>query len=280
MPTNIIPKTFMKNVYYNIQDIQDNISEKKFYDDNIFEQFQNVNHNNLILIALTFLIIFYIFRHTNITFNNVISALIGIIVVYFLFKKNFYNKKGLIRDSKIKKDFIETLLYENKNWYSYEDNEHFNIIPNPNYLYIHHRPELLNFFYDNKDFGQHNLKGYILSINHCNNVVNLFLIIRDNLRNDYQMIELMKIEITKALNAFESIIHTLNNVQSIDNKSDQLQVLLNDIYLSSIRTITNRYKKDEINIYTKPETILLESLITTPNDTKLMDYNSHYNYYN
>ena len=47
MPTNIIPKTFMKNVYYNIQDIQDNISEKKFYDDNIFEQFQNVNQITL-----------------------------------------------------------------------------------------------------------------------------------------------------------------------------------------------------------------------------------------
>ena len=36
---------------------------------------------------------------------------------------------------------------------------------------------------------------------------------------------------------------------------DQLQVLLNDIYISSIRTITNRYKKDEINIYTKPDSI-------------------------
>ena len=280
MPTNIIPKTFMKNVYYNIQDIQNNISDKKFYDDNIFEQFKNINHNNLIIFILISLIVFNIFRKFNITFNNVISAIIAFIVIYFLLKNNYYNKKDKIKNNEIQKEFIESLLYENKNWYSYDDEEHFNIIPNPHYLYIHYRPELLNFFYNNKDFGQYNLKGYLKSISHCNNVVNLYLIIKDNLKNDYQMLELMKIEITKSLNSFESIIHALDDVQSIDNKSNELQSLLNDIYVSSVKIVINRYNKNDININTKPASILLESLITNPNDTETLEYNSHYNYYN
>ena len=280
MPTNIIPKKFMKNIYYNIQDIQDNISEKKFYDDNVFEQFKNVNNNYLIFIGLIFLITFYILRRTNITFNNVISLLISIIVVYFLFKKNYYNKKNLVENTEIKKKFIETLLYENNNWYSYDASEHFNMIPNPEYLYIHHRPKLLSFFYENKDFGQHNLKGYTISINHCNNIVNLYLNIKNKLNNDYQILQLIKSEITKALNAFESIIHTLDNVSSIDSKTKELQNLLNDIYELCIRIVINRYKDKENNINTVPESILLESLSTNPNDTKELFYNCHYNYYN
>ena len=280
MPTNIIPKTFMKNVYYNIQDIKNDISDEKFYNDNIFEQFKNVNHNYLIIIALSFLIVFYIFRRTNITFNNVISTVVGLFVVYFLFKKNFYEKKDLMKDNEIQKKFIETLLFENNNWYSYDSSEQMTIIPNPSHLYIHNKPELLNFFYDNKDFGQYNLKGYVLSINYCNNIVNLYLTIKENLKNSYQMLELMKMEITKALNAFESIIHTLDNVESIDGKSDELQVLLNDIYVSSIRTVINRNENNDNNIYMKPKSILLGSLTTCPNDTNIIDYNSHYNYYN
>ena len=94
------------------------------------------------------------------------------------------------------------------------------------------------------------------------------------------MLELMKIEITKSLNSFESILHALDDVQSIDNKSNELQSLLNDIYVSSVKIVINRYNKNDINIYTKPASILLESLITNPNDTETLEYNSHYTYYN
>ena len=89
----------------------------------------------------------------------------------------------------------------------------------------------------------------------------------------------MKTEIKYALNSFESIIHKINVVRDIDHKSDDLQVLLNNIYTKSLMTIINRNENVENSIHKKPNSILMQSLYTSADDTKTINYSPHYDYF-
>ena len=279
MPTNIIPKMFIKDVHDNLQNLNNNIDQKFFFEANMFEKFDNVDHNKMVIYIFIFTIIYFILNNYEIKFSKVITIIVGIGMVFIFTQHNYYANKHSKRDLKIQTKFIEKLLYDNNNWYAYDLTEKFNIVPVPDYLYIQYTPKLLNFFYNNKDFGQYNMDSYVLSIVHCNNIVNLQLQILENMNNDYQLLEIMKTEIKYALNAFESIIHKINIVRDIDHKSDDLQILLNNIYNKCLMTIVNRNENVENSIYKKPNSILMQSLYTGADDTKTINYNAHYDYY-
>lgn len=278
MPTNIIPKMFIKDLHNNLSKINDNIDKNTYYNDNIFEKFDHIDYNQIIIYIFIFVIVFFILSGYDIKFSKVISIIVGLGIVYILMHKNYYFNKYKERDLDIQSKFIQKLLYDNDNWYSYDLTEQFNIVPVPNYLYLQYEPKLLTFFYDNKDFGQFNMNSYTLSIVHCNNVINLQLQILDG-SNDYQLLEIMKTEIQHALNAFESIIHKINTVRDINDKSNKLQVLLNNIYTKSLMTIVNRNENIENSIHKKPNSILLQTLYTNADDTKTINYSPHYDYF-
>jgi hypothetical protein len=279
MPTNIIPKMFIKDVHNNLQNLNNHIDQKFFFESNMFEKFNNIDHDKIVLYVFIFVIIYFVLNNYEIKFSKVITIIVGIGMVFIFTQHNYYANKHNERDLKIQTEFIEQLLFDNNSWYAYDITEKFNIVPVPNYLYIQYIPELLKFFYNNKDFGQYNMDSYVLSIVHCNNIGNLQMQILKNMNNDYQLLEIMKTEIGYALNAFESIIHKINVVHDIDHKSDDLQLLLNNIYTKCLMTIVNRNESVENSIHKKPNSILMQSLYTGEDDTKTMHYSPHYDYY-
>ncbi len=184
---------------------------------------------------------------------------ITVFLVYLYVTNRYMN----IEDEKL--SFLNSIIYN-------DETEPYH---NPSYLHLD--PKIAEFYYDHKEFIDYNLTAFRQSLENTNNVLQLSWETENKVKYPEQFFENALMHYREALNNWHSIIHRLPSDRISNYKFDDSLVNLRRMLLHHIQVIRKRlqiaYNKYDINIYSKPNTMELES------DIKTKEYSPMYSFF-
>ena len=283
---NIILKRFITNINAAMTRFETKMINDKIINISTFQKILLIRRSK-VLVYLFIIFIFYIFfKNVNISLSIIFWMLISVIVIGFLIQKDHNDEVNFIKSKEQQLKFLHDLMFSNDQWYRSIYKQNFIIKPEPGESYLHLNPLLVEFFYNTKEYSQYCITNYIISLFHCNNIVGLLEDSKIGLKNPFQNLTVAQREYKLALNNYESIIHSLpqvNKDSSEGNKFIKAIHILQSILLNMIEKIINNCEeytsKVGYNIHTIPNNMLEKFKIIQGNDTELMDYMPNFDYF-
>jgi len=160
-----------------------------------------------------------------------------------------------------KREFLENLMYNS-------EIEPYNI-----QSYLNMDDELVDFFYENKDYIDYNLNAYRCAVENCNNLLHLEFQIFQHSIYPTQLLSVAKEEKQKALNHLHSIIHKLPSTYVSNTTFNNNLTTLDAMLDRHIREMRKRVDKKDLSIYSDPDFDKLE------NDIYTKDYSKYYSFF-
>ena len=273
---NIIIKRLITNVNDSIMNIDENLQNLK--EPNIIKKIDNIPKISQLKIIFFFVILVFILKSIKITYNFIVSIIFSlfIIYIYLIYKNNniikYSNKIGKMVD-----DLSEVILL-NKNTRHYTSNYDIKILLN--------HEDIIFFYYNNLFFYKANSKNYANSLYNTLNLIKLLEDINKGIKNSYQNLEVAVMYYKNAINDYESIIHSIENISSTSNEGKKFLNSVKELrktLLVKIEKIKNliilNNDNKEININTEPNSIIQSLSIVGKNDTQSKNYMPNFNYF-
>ncbi len=160
-----------------------------------------------------------------------------------------------------KREFLENLMYN-------DEIEPYNI-----QSYLNMDDELVDFFYDNKDYVDYNLNAYREALENCNNLLKMEFQIFQHAVYPTQLLTVARQQKEKALNNLHSIIHQLPSTEVSNDTFNNNLTTLKSMLEKHIREMEKRVSKKDLNIFSDPDPTKLE------NDIYTKDYSKYYSFF-
>ena len=175
-------------------------------------------------------------------------------------------------------------MFNNKN-YTYQKSNNIIIRPTStnekSYLYLN--PNLVQLFYNLRQYSQYNISAYVNSLFHCNNIIALDYQCNLGISDIYLNYQIAINEKNNALNEFNSVIYSLPSTiisyKKFNNSLLILHQLLNKHLLNISILAKNLNKINDITINTMPDNFYDENFVIKSNDTNTQNYISTFNMY-
>lgn len=279
---DIIFKNILNNVNKTSNNLNNYFDNIDYYNNNIYDILKKLPKYNIIIYIFIVFVLFNFFGRLNIRLNEVLVTLISFVLIYFLIKKDYTE---FIQYTSVKKNelnFLHKLMFDKGTW-DYERSTNVLVKPlnsnNKSYLYLN--PLLVTFFYNIREYSQYNIKSYVNSLLHCNNVIGLEYQSKIGLNNTYANYTVAIEETQKALNELNSVIYNLPAslvaYNKFDNSIKYLHSLLNQHIANMATVFKNQNKYSEITKEMMPDSFYDDYFLIKADDTKTKEYKSVFN---
>ena len=279
---SIIFKNILDNINKTSNNLNNYFDNADYNNNNIYDILKKLPKYNIIIYIFIVFILFNFFSRLNIRLNEVLVTLISFVLIYFLIKKDYTEFIQYTHVKKNELNFLHKLMFDKGTW-DYERRTNVLVKPlnsnNKSYLYLN--PLLVTFFYNIREYSQYNIKSYVNSLLHCNNVIALEYQSKLGLNNTYANYTVAIDETQKALNELNSVIYNLPSTFVTYNKFDEsikyLHSLLNQ-HISNMATVfKNQNKHNDITNQMMPDSFYDDYFLIKADDTKTTEYKSVFN---
>jgi len=280
----VFSKIYNKS-YEVMNNINDNIiNNKKFKTDVVDLLFEIPSYNIVIFIFISF-VIYFVYSKLTIRLNDILIFLIIVLFFYVMLKVNskvFYN---FIQDKDVKLNFLHKLMFDTRNWSNNNTNNNLNVLPEgyfkKSYLYLN--PNIIDLYYNVRDYSQYNIEAYVTSLIHTNNVLKLSYESKKLSINEYNNYTLANDEMNKALNEFSTFVYNAPLTGETYKKIHNSTLFLRSLLISELEDMNIVYKNNnktrELNINSYPDDFYDINFLISPNDVKDINYLPNYNRY-
>ena len=146
-------------------------------------------------------------------------------------------------------------------------------------LYLN--PLIIQFFYNTRENSQYNLSNYISSLSKINDILALSFQMNIGVENPYQNYKTIKKLYNDALNSYHSIIYSLPSDKIVYKKFNSSLKILQSLLIKHLddASVICKLKnnKEDINIYTLPNSILDSEI--SEDDTKTEGFSYNYSFF-
>ena len=281
--SSIIFQNIIDNVNTSTHNINSYFNNIDSYNTNIYDIYTKLPKSNIIIYILIIFLLYNFISKLNIRLNEIMTFFVCVLLIYVLIKKNYTDFINYTKVKKNELDFLHKLIFNNTDIQYAKSTNTFLKPNNNNISYLYTAPVIVNFFYNLRNFSQLNISAYNNSIIHSNNVIGLYYQSTIGLDRNYLNYEQAIDETKKALNEFNTFIHSIHSTKSSYNKLKNSTKLLHSLlnkYISDMAIIfKNENKSDSMNIYKKPDNFYDMYFKIGENNTNSKDYISVYNVY-
>ena len=283
---DIIIKELLSNIYQTSNKIINQIDNDNIENINIFKKLTLIPKEKVFIYIIILIIVYIIFKKIIVSLSLIFGLFIGVIIIYFLILKDHNAEIKFIKNKDLQLKYLHTLMFDSNNWYYSNSMENFLIRPKVIKSYLYLNPLIVNFYYDMKGLSQISIKNFVTSLIHSNNIIGILKNSDIGLINPFQNLSVAKMQYKLAMNYYESIIHSLSqiNSKSLQGKKYVNSInILQSILLDMIKKISNnciKYnKKYGMTNISSPDNIVNKFFVIQSDDTKTMDYMPSFNYY-
>ncbi len=282
-------KIIFSKIYNKSYEVLNNINasiidDNKFKTDIVDLLFEIPSYNIVILIFISFLI-YFVYSKLTIRLNDILIFLIIVLFFYVMLKVNskiFYN---FIKEKDVKLNFLHKLMFNTKNWTNNNTNNSLNVLPEGYFKksYLYTNPNIIDLYYNVRDYSQYNIESYVNSLIHTNNVLRLSYESKNLKINEYGNYTIAINEMTKSLNEFTTFIYNAPLTGETYKKIESSIVVLRSLLTSELEDMNIVYKNNnktrELNINSYPDDFYDINFLISPNDVKDVNYMPNYNIY-
>ena len=282
--TDIIFQNIIDKIDTSSNNINTYFSNLDYYNTNIYDIIYKIPKYNIIIYIFIIFLIYNFVSKLTIRLNDILIFIICIVLIYFLIIKDYTQFIEYTQQKKSQLNFLHKLMFNTKN-YNYQ--KYNNIIIKPTstnektYLYLN--PNLVQLFYNLRQYSQFNISAYINSLIHCNNVIAIEYQNQLGINNIYLNYQVAIIEKNSALNEFNSLIYLLPSTELAYKKFNKSIIILHELLNKHIYNIAflskNKNKINDITIDTMPDNFYDEKFIIKSNDMNTRDYMSVFDIY-
>lgn len=279
----IIFKKLLYQLYNTLTNTDDNIKIEQINNKNIYEKLITIPSNNLIIYIFIILIVYWLINNLDVQLKHIFTLLFLVIFIYILIQKDYVEINQFLKDKDIKLQYINKIMYDNNNFYLCKATDNFNIEPEQQISYLYLNPVIVDFYYDIRNYSQYNIKSYVTSLFHTNNVIKINYNCNIGVINPYLELSNAMLELKQSLNSLSEMIHEIPTFNFEMCKLENVLNTLQQLLMSHIIDIQNICKKsnetNDLNNTSLPNDMIESINHIQPNDTTDKNYMANYNMY-
>jgi len=260
------------------------IDNNKIKTDIVDLLFEMPSYYIVIFIFISFLI-YFVYSKLEIRLNDILIFLIIVLFFYIMLKANskvFYN---FIKEKDVKINFLHKLMFDTRNMTNNNTNNNLNVLPSgyfkKSYLYLN--PNIIDLYYNVRDYSQYNIEAYVNSLIHTNNLLKLSYESKKISMNEYGNYTIAIGEMNKSLNEFSTFIYNAPLTGKTYKKIHSSILVLRSLLTAELEDMNivykNNNKTQELTINSRPDDFYDINFLISPNDVKDIDYMPNYNIY-
>ena len=279
---NFIFKRFLDNLNRSSLETIDTLKKQQVTDTDFYQTLTFIPKTKIILYISIAIIFITLFRNLKLNVSAIFGFLIFVIVIYFLISKDNYDKQTFIEGDVTKIKFLVEVMYDTDQFeIMFRDDQVFTIQPRVKEFYLHKNELLVELFYNLRSLYPLSPKNYVSAVTYSNYVIALEQNLEIGVNNPFENLRTAKFYYKQALNAFESLIHSIekNNLRNFDHATKLLQSILLKVLNNMISLCKNRNEKDGLTTQSIPNDNLDNLLEVEPDDTQDIQYMPNYNYF-
>jgi hypothetical protein len=286
---NYMSDIIFSKIYNKSYEVMNNINSSiidnnKFKTDIVDLLFEMPSYYIVIFIFISF-IIYFVYSKLEIRLNDILIFLIIVLFFYIMLKANskvFYN---FIKEKDVKLNFLHKLMFDTRNWTNNNTNNNLNVLPSgyfkKSYLYLN--PDIIDLYYNVRDYSQYNIEAYVNSLIHTNNLLKLSYESKNLKMNEYGNYTIAIDEMNKSLNEFSTFIYNAPLTGETYKKIHSSILLLRSLLTSELEDMNiafkNNNKTENLTIHSRPDDFYDINFLISPNDVKDINYMPNYNIY-
>ena len=279
---NFIFKKFIDNLNKSSLEMVETFKKQRITDTNFYQKLTFIPSQKIILYVLIAIIFITVFRSIKLNVSAILGFLIFSLVIYFLINKDHYDKEIFITENDTKIKFLTEVMYDTDQFeIMFRDNQVFTILPRMKQFYLHKNELLVELFYNLRSLYSLSPKNYVSALIYSNYVIALEQNLEIGVNNPFENLRTAKFYYKQALNAFESLIHSVekSNLRNFDHATKLLQSILLKVLNNMINICKNKNKKDGLTTQSIPNNNLDNFLNVEPDNTQDVQYMPNYNYF-
>ena len=279
---NFIFKKIIDNLNKSSLEIVETFKKQRITDTNFYQKLTFIPSQKIILYILIAIVFITVFRSIKLNVSAILGFLIFSLVIYFLINKDHYDKQIFITENDTKIKFLTEVMYDTDQFeIMFTDNQVFTILPRMKQFYLHKNELLVELFYNLRSLYSLSPKNYVSALIYSNYVISLQQNLEININNPFENLRTAKFYYKQALNAFESLIHSVekSNLRNFDHATKLLQSILLKVLNNMINICKNKNKKDGLTTQSIPNNNLDNFLNVEPDNTQDVQYMPNYNYF-
>ena len=154
-------------------------------------------------------------------------------------------------------------------------------IRNQKNFYLHKNQLLVELIYDTKELYLLSPTNFVSVLRYSNILIGLHEDLKIGVANPFENLKNGIFYYKKAMNAFESLIHSkkYSNYKDFDKRTKLLQSILLDILQKMINICKEKNNFEGLSTISIPDSKLDELLFIEDNDTETESYMPNYNYF-
>lgn len=261
--SDIIFHNIIEKFNTSANNINSYFGNQDYYNTNIYDIIHKMPKYNIIIYIFIIFLIYSFVTKLTIRLNEILIFLICVVLIYFLIIKDYTQFIEYTQQKKSQLNFLHKLMFNTPNKKSY--------------LYLN--PNLVDFFYNMRQYSQFNISAYVNTLIHCNNLLKLEYQANLGLNNAYANYQVAVVEKNSALNEFNSIIYSLPSTKFSYKQFDKSTTILHKLLNNHILNMSNLSKNKDINMDEMPNNFYEDKNIIKANDIYTKDYISVFNAY-
>jgi len=286
---NYMSDIIFSKIYNKSSEVMNNINNSiidnnKIKTDIVDLLFEMPSYYIVIFIFISFLI-YFVYSKLEIRLNDILIFLIIVLFFYIMLKANskvFYN---FIKEKDVKINFLHKLMFDTRNMTNNNTNNNLNVLPSgyfkKSYLYLN--PNIIDLYYNVRDYSQYNIEAYVNSLIHTNNLLKLSYESKKISMNEYGNYTIAIGEMNKSLNEFSTFIYNAPLTGKTYKKIHSSILVLRSLLTAELEDMNivykNNNKTQELTINSRPDDFYDINFLISPNDVKDIDYMPNYNIY-
>ena len=279
---NFIFKRFLDNLNRSSLETIDTLKKQQVTDTDFYQTLTFIPKTKIILYILIAIVFITVFRNLKLNVSAILGFLIFVLVIYFLINKDHYDKQTFIEQNDTKIKFLTEIMYDTDQFeIMFRDDQVFIIQPRMKEFYLHKNELLVELFYNLRSLYPLSPKNYVSALIYSNYVIAFEQNLEIGVDNPFENLRTAKFYYKQALNAFESLIHSIekNNLRNFDHATKLLQSILLKVLNNMIDVCKNRNEKDGLTTQSIPNDNLDNLLKVEPDNTQDIQYMPNYDYF-
>jgi hypothetical protein len=278
---NIIFKRLFNNINDTTTYLNSELEKNKISNINFYELIEVLPKNKLLLYITISIICFVIFRNLEINLSIIFCFIITASIIFFLLSKDKNQKEDFIKDNNLKIHFLLEIMYDSKNVDIFFDDKVDAFIRNKDKFYLQENQLFIELMYSTKESYLLSPNNFVSVLRNTNILFGLHKDLEIGVTNPFENLKNGIFYYKKAMNAFESLIHSskYSNYTDFDKRTELLQSILLNVLQKMINICKNKNKEDGLTTQSIPNNNLDELLFVEANDTETETYMPNYNYF-
>lgn len=278
---NIIFKRLLNNINDTTKYLNVELENNKISNTNFYELINILPKKQLLLYISISIIFFVIFRDLKINLSLILCFILTISFIFFFLSKDKNEREKYIKDNNLKINFLLEIMYDLKNVNIFFDDKVIGFIRNKENFYLQENQLFVELMYDTKELYLLAPNNFVSVLRNTNVLLGLHKDLEIGVENPFENLKNGIFYYKKAMNAFESLIHSkkYSDYNDLDKRTKLLQSILLSVLQKMINICKNKNNSDGLTTISIPNNNLDELLFVEDNDTETKSYMPNYNYF-